>query len=306
MRFSTYVSNLRSVVSSSIRITTIAAVACSIHNAQAAHAGLIEAAKHSSSKASSAKAAVDSGDSPADDSTKNKTPSVLWLLKLTGNSVNMSAGYHAKSLDLSTLHESKTLDLTLGEFTAALINAHASASLRFASSDDAGQVLRCCDGGDASALSDQDELLSIGFKDHRGDHINQFQVCDQENDSVFLHLRSQTASDQDHQSLHSRAAAFTTTFIAKDVTPGKTASIRMPERAATDQEYSDGENFDEESDEGSWDEKSDDFAAEDPQLSFADADAFDPWKASVAFLVIGIIALIVNIIPRMRVLSTQA
>ena len=94
--------------------------------------------------------------------------------------------------------------------------------------------------------------------------------------------------------------------IAYHFSPSGLRRTQSTPHSAKEDFRSDQEEFDEESKvEGSADEESRESAFGGQRELLVEEDSFDPFAASVAFLILGAIALLVNIVPRRSVLTTQ-
>ncbi len=305
MHFRTNVSNSHNIVSYRFQITAITVFLHSINLYQSANAGLIEAAKDTACKVSSAKAVVDSGTSPANDASKNRVQAVTLFFKHACNTFNSSSGCCANFVDLSAFDGSKSLDITLGEFAVALINAHVYARLRI-SADNIDQNSLCFADDKIDSKADKNGLFSGPLKSDQGDYIRQFQIFNSEDNLVILHFRSPMANDLQGTLLQSRTAEFAMTFVAENSTTGRKLFAQASPHVGRKQELLDGEESDDESDEEAIGDKSfDDLTADEGHHLFEGVDSFDPLKASIAFLIFSAVALIVNVVPRRTALRTQ-
>lgn len=296
------VSHSRNIVTNSIKL---AAFLFSIQVSLYANAGLIEAAKDAACKAFSVKAVVDPGNSPIDDIVKNKVQAVSLFFKQAQRPVVASCDSRVNTVDLSSVEGSKNLDITLSEFTVALINAHVYAQLKLLA-DDLDQMSFCCGDDKFISMANQNGLFSVSLKSDHGDDAKQFQVIRAEDGLGFGNLRSSLVSVEDVASLQPRSAEFAMTFVAEKQTAGKSLSVQASPRPVTDEEFLEDDESGEASDGEFVSERSfEDLEDDERHALFVDVDSFDPLKASIAFLIFSAVALVVNVVPRRTALTTQ-
>ena len=308
MHFFTNVSKSRQPASTAIRIASFAAFLSWMIISQSADAGLIEAAKDASCHSSSVKEKANavSDQPPVNDTATNKIQAVTLFLTHTRHLMSATSNLYAKPMDLSAVLGSKDLGFTSSEITMALINAHVYARLKISSDDSDNHVSLCCGENEVISLADMHSMLLSPLKSYcRGD-IDQFQAFNPEDDVLFLPFSSPLTNDERRTTSQSTTPTFAATFVAANHTIGNASHTQVSRRATNGVESSDSDEYDEDNGEDSSDNKSsDDRATGDRRPLGAEVDSFDPLMASVALLIFGAIALVVNTAPRRSVLTTQ-